>query len=152
MSPKELPKHLDPIRLCRGAPPEGTTLQGTIPLAQLKNISDEIKSQSDGLLHVVLNFFMDQDGHCAVSGELNATLALTCQRCMQPMTEVLQTSFLVSPVSSDAAAKDLPMQYEPLMLTDGEIDLASWISEELNLALPLVPRHEPPCKGWDSET
>jgi uncharacterized protein len=63
------------------------------------------------------------------------------------MTLSLSNPIKVSPVKSLEQAKALPKDYEPLLVDEaGDIMLNEWIAEEIQLALPLVPRHDPPCK------
>jgi uncharacterized protein len=141
----ELPAQINPEKLCRLAPPEGTRLSGQMPLKSLGNLSGDLKGQQDAIISVSLEFSIDKEGYCCIKGEMTVDLNFTCQRCMQPMIQTVKSSILVSPVTSDAQAKQLPARYEPLLVTDGEVSLKEWIAEELHLALPLVPRHETPC-------
>lgn len=142
---KELPLHLHPEKLCRTAPPGGKRLDGKILLSNLKNLNSELRKQEGKEVTVSLVFSVDQQGYCCVEGEISVELSLICQRCMQPMTQTVSSSIVVSPVVSDAQAKQLPARYEPLLMNEGEVALEDWIAEELLLALPLVPRHEAPC-------
>lgn len=146
----ELPKYLAPEKLCRQAPPEGTKMTGQIKLSDLTNIEKELKSQ-DKLVTLNLNFSLQDGDLCCIKGELSVDLEVICQRCLQPMIYPLRTSILVSPVSSDKQAEHLPEQYEPLLVTDGEINLGQWIAEEIHLALPLAPCHEPPCVSLNTD-
>jgi uncharacterized protein len=141
----KLPSHIQPVKLCMQAPPEGTSLTGSILLSELINLDGELKAQKDTPVSVSLLFGMDKDGLCCISVDLAVDLTLICQRCLQPMTYPLRITSLVSPVASDTQAQQLPERYEPLLMTQGEISLAEWIAEELHLALPLAPRHEPSC-------
>ncbi len=58
---------------------------------------------------------------------------------------------MVSPVKSDKQAEQLPERYEPLLMSDGEINVSEWIAEEIHLALPLAPCHEPPCVSFSND-
>lgn len=150
MLPNELPKHIQPVKLCRTAPAEGTQLSGKILLCDLNDLPQELKSQKNVAVSVSLNFSMDDEGICCIKGGLAVHLSLICQRCLQPMGYLLESSFQVSPVASDQEAQSLPSRYEPLLMHNGEITVAEWIAEEIHLALPLAPRHEPPCVSYDA--
>ncbi len=71
---------------------------------------------------------------------------LICQRSLKPYSQVLAGRSRVALVASDAAAAALAPDLEPWHLAPGEmLDLRSLVSEEVLLALPLVPRAgEPP--------
>ncbi|MFI4967252.1 MAG: YceD family protein, partial [Gammaproteobacteria bacterium] len=45
-------------------------------------------------------------------------------------------------VKTDEQLAALPDAYEPLLSADGQVALQELVSDELLLALPLVPRHE----------
>jgi uncharacterized protein len=148
----KLPSIIQPERMCREAPQTGTTLVGQIMLCDLPNLSKDILSPKDTLVLVNLTFSMDNEGICSIKGEMSSDLQLICQRCLKPMIYVVRAEICVSPVVSDKQAEQLDIQYEPLLTSQGEISMAEWIAEELHLALPLAPRHEPSCVGignWD---
>lgn len=146
----ELPATLNPQKLCQSAPVGGLHLVGQIQLSKLPNLDDELKAQSDKEVTVSVTFSMDSDGYCCIAGELAVDLVMTCQRCMQPMDHPIRATFLVSPVVSDVQAAQLPAQYEPLLVTNGEIVVTQWIAEELYLALPFVPRHDYECVSHET--
>lgn len=125
----------------------GSHWEGTIALGELQDLPPELQSQAQVPIQVDLNCLVDEGGFCVVKGEITVDLTLVCQRCMKPLEYKLNTQFVVSPVENDEDAKQLPEQYEPLMVSDGEINLATWIAEELYLALPFAPRHDYPCES-----
>lgn len=147
MLPNELPKIIYPEVLCRADHGVGTTMKGQILLGRLLHLDSELKARKDQPVTVSLQFSVDSEGYCSIQGEIIGDLSMVCQRCMQPMMKTVQANILVSPVSSDAQAKQLPSQYEPLLMTNGAIDFAEWIAEELHLALPFVPYHDTDCVG-----
>jgi len=145
---KELPKKIDPVRLCRNAPIEGTLLQGNIKLVALANLPEELRSHSDTVIEVRLHFTRDEQGLGVIKGEIAVEVQLSCQRCLEPMRHQINSSILVSPVTSDGEAKRLPAHYDPLLITNDRVDLSDWIAEELYLALPFVPRHDYNCVSY----
>jgi len=147
----ELPEKIQPAKLCKSAPSGGTRLEGQILLSKLNNLSEELKAQETQPVSVVMNFSVDEAGYCCIAGEWEVDLTLVCQRCLQPMTTHIKTPILVSPVENDQQAKDLPAEYEPLLVTQGEIHISEWIAEELYLALPLAPCHHTKCGDAISE-
>lgn len=145
MLSNELPELINPEKLCRGAPLGGTRLFGKIPLSKLKNLINELKTQQSNKVVVSLVFSVDEEGFCCVEGKIEVELTLICQRCLGPMPYTVRSTLMVSPVVSDAEAKNLPSCYEPLLVNNSEIALSEWIAEELYLALPLATCHETPC-------
>ena len=53
-----------------------------------------------------------------------------------------------SPVHSDEEAQRLPENYDPLLLTDETLPLATLVEEELLLSMPIITRHKlAECSG-----
>ena len=77
----------------------------------------------------------------AIGADVEVTLE--CQRCLQPMTVLLEAERSIFFVEGEdaAAALDAESEDDVLALTPA-LDLAELIEDELLLALPLVPRHE----------
>ncbi|MBS0289434.1 MAG: DUF177 domain-containing protein [Proteobacteria bacterium] len=146
MLPNELPSHIQPEKLCRKGDGAGIAISGQIKLSNLKGLLKDLRNQPNAIVKVSLLFSMDEEGLCCVKGELQTDLQLICQRCLQAMAYHLQIAIQVSPVSSDQQAAALPHRYEPLWVPMGEISMAEWIAEEIHLALPLAPCHEPSCE------
>jgi uncharacterized protein len=73
-----------------------------------------------------------------------ATLRPVCQRCLQPMTfeaDVVRRVRFVS-TEQEAAAQDMEEEDDVLSL-EAPLDVQAWVEDELLLALPLVPMHDP---------
>lgn len=73
----------------------------------------------------------------------HAALRMTCQRCLQPVTVLLDVRPTLRFVSGEqqAEALDEDSEEDVLALTPA-LDLQPLVEDELILALPLVPRHE----------
>lgn len=74
--------------------------------------------------------------------ELNTSVTLTCQRCLQPLLVTLTVAPSIRFVAGDkqAEAEDAESEEDVLALTRS-LDLRELAEDELLLALPLVPRH-----------
>ncbi|MBL8266641.1 YceD family protein [Steroidobacter sp.] len=81
------------------------------------------------------------EGRPAVTGELHGDAVLTCQRCMQPVAIELDDTFQVLLVAEERS--DEPGGYEPVVANASRLDLGWLAEEQVLLALPLVPMHEP---------
>lgn len=72
-----------------------------------------------------------------------AQVALTCQRCLQPVTETLAVDRWIRFVATEAEAEALDVDSEDDVLAmPRHLDARELIEDELLLVLPLVPRHE----------
>jgi uncharacterized protein len=132
---ERLPLVIDPLRLAEA----GSRFQGPLPLAEFQRLAPSLQ-QAQGEVEVEVEFGKD-DLHIAyLSGRLHTQLMLVCQRCLQPMTWPVNSTFALGLVTTDQAAEQLPERYEPLMVS-GSMALAEIIEDELILAVPLVPMH-----------
>ena len=75
--------------------------------------------------------------------EVSTTVALQCQRCLQPVAQPLAIERSMRFVRDEDEAARLDEESEDDVLAPGAwIDLHDLVEDELILALPLVPRHE----------
>jgi uncharacterized protein len=148
---KELPKQFDPFKLCKESPKEGLAWHGHVFLKALHELCDILRNQPDAKVDIDLVFKMDEQNQCYIEGEISSKINLICQRCLESMPYEIKSSFVVSPIEEESQANMLPAAYEPLLASGGEVSLDKWIAEELHLALPLAPSHEPSCKPRHQE-
>jgi len=69
-------------------------------------------------------------------------VAINCQRCLEPVKQALDLVFRLGLVQDEAAIAALPEHYEALLVTGEPARVADIVSDEVLLALPLVPLHE----------
>ena len=134
---------------------QGWTIEGKIPLVELSRLSalvrsslsidDDSKSASndiDGDAVFTLNFDIDEGSVPRIGGNVTTTLRLQCQRCMEDMEYPVTVEVRLGIVPSREAANNLPDNYDPLVVSDEEISIASILEDELILALPIVAMHD----------
>lgn len=139
MSKTRLPKQIEPIRLAE----RRAHIEGILALAEMPRLTS-LLCKPEGDVSVVLDFGVDAQGLRYVKGVAEVAVTLTCQRCMQPFNYQLKSEVLLSPVSNETAAGELPSDYEPVMVSaEGLVTLNDMVEDDLILALPLVTAHEP---------
>ena len=145
--PPELPETIDPMRLAK----TGKELSGSYDLRQFDRVNASIKDESKVQLSFKLKFSRDDKNQLfSVVGELQTTLPLVCQRCMQPMQHQLSVNIKMAIVSNEAEAESLPTEFEPYIDTGVPVKLQDFIEDELLLAMPLVSLHkEQECPAAD---
>ncbi len=109
-------------------------------MADLQRVLPELLSDTGELL-VELDLGKAPDGIRFMSGSIQGDIELKCQRCMEGMKLPLDLAFCLGLVQSQAAANELPDCYEPLVLTAEPASIAELVSDEVLLALPIVPLH-----------
>jgi uncharacterized protein len=111
-----------------------------VPLPQMPRVSREFVRPGN---HVEAKLsFAREDDRVVTRVALSGTLALTCQRCMNPMQWPLATQSSAVLVGTEQEADGLPPGTETVLAADRRVRLIDLIEEELLLALPLVPMHE----------
>jgi len=74
--------------------------------------------------------------------QIDATLSLTCQRCLEPVETAIGVDqwFRFVPDEETADAQDDDSE-EDLLVESAEFDLRELVEDELVLAMPLIPSH-----------
>jgi DUF177 domain-containing protein len=119
----------------------GRVLRGRVELARLVRALPQLESP-EGELEVVLELGRDEDGTHYLAGSVQGRLVLVCQRCLEPMEYPLDVTFRLGLVHSQDQMQGLSDRYEPLLLTGEPAILAEVITDEVLLALPIVPLHK----------
>ena len=115
-------------------------VEGPLSIAKLDRFAP-LLLQDEGEVDVRLAFTRDEENRRVVSGRVQAELKLRCQRCMEPMDYLLDSSFMLGIVVGDEQARQLPQELEPLMVGEDDLDLWQAVEDELLLSLPPFPTH-----------
>ena len=146
------PDRVDPYRLARA----GTQLSGSIPASKFARLADEYPGEHADVV-VRLSFGVGEDGRHAVDGELETTLELTCQRCLEAFTFESRTTVALyverDPASrtegsatsaredDDGVTEPNAGGYETWLIEDETASLYTMIEDELLLGIPIMPVH-----------
>lgn len=133
-----LPRSVDALKLCQ----QQALVAGFLPLAGLRRLSEALCC-AEGEAEVELEFRLDEQARKIVHGHLKAVMPMVCQRCLEQMKVPVDVSLSLALVWSDEQAARLPRSLDPVLMESQELDLHGLLEEELLLALPLVPHHEP---------
>ena len=85
--------------------------------------------------------FAKLDKRPTIHGEMQASVELVCQRCMNNMQYPLTESFDLMLVENEAELALVPETHEPWIANALHLDVLELIEEQLLLALPLIPKH-----------
>lgn len=89
-----------------------------------------------------LEFSLDKRGRRLIEGWAKATVAVACQRCLQPLELAVADDIRLALVSDEEKAAALDEDVEPWIESEFRLDPASIVEEQLLLAMPLVAYHE----------
>jgi len=146
----KLPIEIDPFRLAKA----GLRLEGKLSLSSMARLSGSLL-ESSGEVDVKMQFDMDKVlGTPIMTGQFEAELPLTCERCNEQMIFKANIDCLLAIVNSERKVEGLAEQYEPWIIdNDAPVLLSSIVEDELILAIPLVPKHSHAClpkEAWFS--
>lgn len=119
---------------------DGASRRGAIALSDMSRLIP-LLSNDQGAARFELDFLLDPQLRPLVTGSVQATLELICQRCLEPMSLDLDLELRLGIVRSDEEAVALPKEYEPLVLKTDSVSLATLVEDELILGLPAAPLH-----------
>ncbi|MCU5783884.1 hypothetical protein MA04_03184 [Alcanivorax balearicus MACL04] len=133
----QLPPYLEPRKFAD----QERVIEGEARVGDLPRLREYRESQ-DQPVRVSLAFGRDEDGHRCVRGQVETTLVLICQRCLEPVHQRILANVDLTMVWSEEQAKALPAHLDPLLVTEERLPLAAVLEEELLLAMPLVALHD----------
>jgi uncharacterized protein len=144
MSHPRLPVHFDPWRLAENS----ILLEGELAVASMERLLPSLAAP-DGMAQVKLRGERRIDGKSLLHIEVRCELVLQCQRCLQPMVWLCESSVSTRLVSSHRVYEVDEEAGETLEVGDEPLHLLTLVEDELILALPLVPKHEAlACPKW----
>jgi uncharacterized protein len=130
---------------------DGAELQGAWPAAELERLAADAAPEAPASGWPEVTFQARGEQRQPRGGEAQTwlhlqagvTVALTCQRCLQPVRAALklQREFRFVRDEQLAAQIDADSEEDVLALPR-HLDLQELVEDELLLALPIVPRHQ----------
>jgi uncharacterized protein len=130
---------LDALGLARS----GAMVEREFPVAGFERLRDRL-AESTGVARARAEFRLAGRWPTADLA-VGADVVMTCQRCLGPLRRQLASESQL--VFADEGSAELPEGYEAVGGDPQALDLASLVEDELLLALPIIPQHEPgePC-------
>jgi len=142
-----VPEKLDIAALAH----DDASLEGEWPAASLQRLADSAAPEAPAGGWPALRWSLHGEIRRPKGGAAqtwlhltaSAQVALTCQRCLKPVTEDIAIDRWIRFVDTEAEAAALDIDSDDDVLAlPRHLDARELIEDELLLALPLVPRHE----------
>ncbi|NLW05014.1 MAG: hypothetical protein GX029_07305 [Pseudomonadaceae bacterium] len=127
---------LDPWKLCIAE----RAISIDLPMQGMQRLQEMLVS-AEGTAHYELQFSIDPQRLLQVQGRVKGEVTLECQRCLEAVSQTLESEFLWGLVTGEEAAINLPRTHEPVFIENEKLDLLPALEDELILALPLVAYH-----------
>ena len=131
-----LPVEVNPFRLIE----QRRQLTGQVDAGTLPRLQ-ELLVQDAGELVVELDFDYSLSKLPMISGKVCGSVALECQRCLEPVQVEIDASLNVVVTTSQTDRQPEDEGYEICIVEDERLFLQDFIEDEVLLALPVVPRH-----------
>ena len=133
-----IPPHVDPRKLAD----RGVTLNGSLQLADLERLCDPL-SDNVGTVQAKFDFERDEQHVVVINSELDVEVKMVCQRCLELVALNIHSECDYAVVREGADSQSLPKGYDVLEVGEDPLDLMTLVEDELLLALPIVPAHDP---------
>lgn len=117
--------------------------EGDIALSDLHRLSEFLYSDGsveEGLIKLNVEFTRSEFEVAMVSGNLKASLALQCQRCLGKMEMPIELDIKLLVDADDALVQSSSV--DTIYSDDGYVDLFEVVEDELILGIPLVCMHD----------
>jgi len=122
---------------------EAGSLQGELPIAGLTRVLD-LLAESAGRLAYRVEGRMGARNRSQLWLELDGTLTLCCQRCLEGVEYPLEVRSLLEFVDDEdeLTQEEIEDDSRDFLLSQKELDVMALIEDEIILALPAAPCHE----------
>jgi uncharacterized protein len=137
MLTEPLPATLD----ARKATARGVSISGSLDVPELPRLLG-LLADDRGTIEAQLVFSRDEENRHVIDVDVDATVNVTCQRCLEPMAVQLRASNRLALVWTDEQAGHLPRQLDPLLLGEEACNLWELVEDELILSLPITSYHD----------
>jgi uncharacterized protein len=134
LTPWSEPLEVDPLA------DGGADLDFAVPLGELAGLRS-LRAGVGGSVQGHAQFAREQ-GTPVADLAFSGTVALQCQRCLQPLERSLERVSRIALIASENEASRVPLEREPVLAAGGRISIGELLTEELLLLLPIVPLHE----------
>ena len=118
---------------------QNSEFEGSLTLSQMPRLSSLVMP-GDAPIKIRFEFTKNLYQHPSITGHIETRLQLECQRCLEPMEQIMDFDFDLLIDASDEDVK--AFQTDTLVSDGGYIDIVEVVEDELILALPLISMHE----------
>jgi uncharacterized protein len=121
----------------------GATQQGVWPLSEFPRLRDMLAADA-GEVRYEISGVRDERGRPSLRLKVSGTLALRCQRCLEPMPFEVQTdeTLVLAATLAEIHAEPARADGPDRVVAGREMALRELVEDELILAVPYAPRHE----------
>ena len=138
MKTAPLPETINPSRLAISQ----VEITGDIKVSELDRLLGLLASDA-GVLRCNVRCDKDEQQRLMISGDISASLMMSCQLCLQPMEVELEQHFNLMVVDNDAQAGEILENHEPIEVDNDRVQVKKLFEDEAILGIPVAPSHNP---------
>lgn len=129
--------YIDPYQLAQ----QNEEISGSIPLSELPMVKD-LLLESSGNVRVLMKFQMDSNYRSCVKGTIETQVVQQCQRCLEPISTSINSSFEFIFVKEQSLETDDSEDSQTLLTENDQIRLATIIEDEMILNINIYAKHQ----------
>ncbi len=137
MSETVIPSQIEPDKWADRA----AIVEAELPLKQFSRLLDGAHGDA-GVVTVNLRFSRDARRFPRMQGKVSTQVALTCQRCLDPVEVPVTADVDVYLLAREQDCDRLNEDEDFVVYGEGRCFVHEVLEDELILSLPLVPRHD----------
>ncbi len=136
MSQTPVPTYVDTRKLFL----QQGVIRGSMSLERLPGFRDCLLDD-EASIQIQLKFSIDESQQRLIQGSLQASVHVSCQRCLQPLAIELADEIRLALIDNEDAIGTLNAGWDPWICADYKLELAGLVDEQLMLCMPIVNLH-----------
>jgi len=111
----------------------------------------EMILNKDDQVDISLEFSLVSNRVPTLKGDLRFNVVIECQRCLKPLELVLRSDISFAFIQSDEEASLIDSSFEVVNDHNKEIDSHEFLTDEMLLMIPMIPKHSHQCKKIEND-
>jgi len=111
----------------------------------------EMILNKDEQVDIDLEFKLVSNRVPTLKGDLRFNVVIECQRCLKPLELDLHSDISFAFVESDEDALLVDASFEVINDHNKEIDSHEFLTDEMLLMIPMIPKHDHQCKTIEND-
>jgi len=141
-----LPKQLKLFSFAK----KGLSFSQKFKVEDFPRISDIVSNTGDEV-KVELSFYLENNNIPCISGSIELSAELECQRCLEDVKIHLNPKFDLAFIANENQAQDLDPKLETVIFNDEDLSIIEFLTDEVLISIPMIPMHEHECISYKDD-
>ena len=143
---ESLPATLKPLNFSK----KNLIIKDRCSISRFPRIFEMILNK-DEQVDIFLEFNLVSNRVPTLKGGLKFNVVIECQRCLKPLELTLCSDISFAFVESDEDVFLIDSSYEVITDYNKEIDSHEFLTDEMLLMVPMIPKHDHQCKKIEND-